>query len=136
MSNSIIRSVFETQLKTWADAQVPKIPIAFEGASFSKPSSGTFLEPTLLPNVTLNHDLSGLRKTYLGIFEVKCWCQSGRGMGKVEQLAGSIINLFPMLPKAGVVSVEQTPHAEHTHLDDSGWIVVPVLILYRYETFN
>lgn len=112
MSNSIIRSILETQLKIWADSQTPKIPIAFEGNSFSKPTSGGYLEPTLLPNITLNKDLSGQRKTYLGIFEVKCWYPRGKGMGAAEKLSGSIINLFPILPKTSSVSIEYTPHAE------------------------
>ena len=134
MSNSIIRSVLETQLKTWADSQTPKIPIAFEGNSFSKPTAGGFLEPTLLPNLTLNNDLSGQRKTYYGIFEVKCWYPRGKGMGAVEKLCSSIIDLFPLLPKTSSVSVEYTPHAEQPQFDDAGWIIVPVMIMYRHET--
>ena len=133
MSNSTIRSVLETRLKVWADAQTPIVKIAFEGASFTKPTSGVFLEPLLLPNITLNNEISGTRKTHLGIFEVKCWGRSGKGMGAVEQLTNSIINLFPLVPKVAAVSVERTPYAEHASLDDSGWIVVPVLIEYRYE---
>lgn len=136
MGNSTIRSILETQLKTWADAQVPKIPIAFEGNSFTKPPTGGFVEPILIPNVTVNNDLSGKRKTYHGIFEVRCWHPSGKGMGGVEKLATRIINLFPLLPKSGNLSVENTPYAEQPDFDAAGWIIVPVLILYRYETFN
>ena len=134
MSNALIRKAFESKLKTWADAQVPKIPIAFEGASFSKPNSGAYIEPVLIPNVTINNELSGKRTTLLGIFEVRCWHPSGTGMGGVEQLASSIINLFPLLPKVGRVSVESTPHSEQPSFDDAGWIIVPVLIFYRFET--
>jgi len=136
MSNSIIRSALETKLKTWADAQVPKIPVAFEGIAFSKPSSGAYIEPLLIPNVTSNNELSGRRKTLLGIFEVRCWHPSGRGMGGVEQLVNNVISLFPLLPKIGSVSIENTPHAEHPIIDESGWIIVPVLIFYRYESLN
>lgn len=134
MSNAIVRAAFESRLKVWADAQVPKIPIAFEGASFNKPQSGAYIEPVLIPNVTMNNELSGKRKTLLGVFEVRCWYPSGTGMGGVEQLANNVINLFPLLPKTGKVSVENTPHAEHPHIDDAGWIIVPVLIFYRCET--
>lgn len=133
MSNSIIRAVLETRLKAWADAQVPKIPFAPQGASFTKPNSGGFLEPILLPNGTINNDLSGKRKTHIGIFEVRCWYPSGKGMGDVEKLSNSIINLFPLLPKIGSVSIENTPYAEQPELDTSGWIIVPVMIMYRYE---
>ena len=81
MSNQIVRVALETRLKAWADAQVPKLPIAFEGSPFSKPSTGAYLEPILIPNVTAHNELSGQRKTSLGIFEVRCWYPSGRGMG-------------------------------------------------------
>jgi hypothetical protein len=134
MSNSVIRAELETRLKAWADAQVPKIPIAPQGASFTKPLSGGFLEPLLLPNGTINNDLSGKRKTHVGIFEVRCWSPSGRGMGDVEKLSNNVINLFPLLPKTGSVSVENTPYSERPEFDTSGWIIVPVLILYRYES--
>lgn len=135
MSNAIIRAALETRLKAWADAQVVKIPIAFEGVSFTKPSSGPYLQPLLIPNVTVNQDLSGARKTLLGLFEVACWWPSGKGMGGVEKLAQSVVELFPLLPKSGVVSIESTPYAERPVLDESGWIVVPVIILYRYESY-
>lgn len=134
MSNAIIRSVLETKLKAWADAQVPKVPIAFEGASFSKPTSDFYVEPILIPNVTINQELSGKRKTSFGIFEVRCWHTSGRGMGGVEKLSSEIINLFPFLPKIGKVSIENTPYAERPEFDESGWVIVPVLIFYRYES--
>lgn len=134
MSNSIIRVALETRLKTWADAQTPKLPIAFEGNPFVKPATGGYLEPLLIPNVTSNNDLSGKRKTHLGIFEVRCWYPSGRGMGGVEKLSSSIIDLFPILPKTGKVSIENTPYAERPQIDDAGWIIVPVLIFYRYES--
>ena len=133
MSNSIIRSILETRLKSWADAQVPKILFAAEGASFTKPTSGGFVQPVLLPNGTLNNDLSGKRKTHVGIFEVRCWYPSGKGMREAEKLADNVINLFPLLPKIGSVSIENTPYAEQPELDISGWIIVPVMIMYRYE---
>ena len=133
MSNSIIRAELEGKLKTWADAQVPRVPIAFEGVSFTKPTTGAFLEPLLIPNVTADN-LAGSRKTSLGIFEVRCWYPSGKGMGGVEQLTNSIINLFPLLPKTGVVSIENTPYAEHPQIDEAGWLIVPVLVFYRYES--
>lgn len=134
MSNQTVRVALETRLKAWADAQVPKIPIAFEGSPFTKPSSSAYLEPILMPNTTVHSELAGKRKTSIGIFEVRCWYPSGRGMGGVEQLANNIVNLFPMLPKTGNVSIENSPYAEHPQFDESGWIIVPVLVFYRHES--
>jgi hypothetical protein len=133
MSNSIIRAALESRLKTWADAQVPKIPIAFESVSFTKPAAGLYIEPLLLPNVTSNNELSGTRQTHLGIFEVRCWGPTGNGMGAVEKLANNIVKLFPILPKVGSVSVENTPYSERPQHDAAGWVILPVLVFYRYE---
>lgn len=133
MSNTTIRAEFETRLKAWADAQVPPVPIAFEGAAFAKPTAGVFLQPSLLPNPTMNLEVSGKRKTYIGIFQVNCWALEGRGMGEVEQLAQDVIDLFPFLPKTGPVSIEQSPAAEKPLPDGSGWVIVPVTIKYRME---
>lgn len=135
MSNAVIRAELESRLKTWADAQNPQVPIAFQNAAFTKPSSGPYLEAWLLPGPTLNKTVDGSRKTYIGIFQINCWAKSGNGMGVVEQLSQSVINLFPMLPKTGSVSIEKTPEAERPIPDDAGWVIVPVTIQYRMETF-
>lgn len=134
MSNSIIRAELETRLKTWADAQVPKIPIAFEGVGFTKPTSGVYLEPFLLPSATMNNTVAGSRITRYGMFHVNCWALSGKGMREVETLAQSIVDLFPILPKSGTVSIERTPFVHDKETDLSGWVYVGVTIEYRHET--
>lgn len=133
MSNSIIRAALESRLATWANAQNPKIPVAFEEMPFTKPTSGPFLESFLIPNVTIDKDVAGLHKRMHGIFQVNCWARSGRSMSEVERLSQNIIDLFPMLPKTGPVSIEQTPYASPDLKDSAGWVIVPVTILYRYE---
>lgn len=135
MSNASIRAELETRLKTWADAQNPQVPIAFQNSPFTKPANGPFLEPILIPNETLNKTVAGTRKTHIGLFQVNCWAASGGGMRQVEQLAQSIVDLFPILPKTGTVSIEKTPEAERPMSDGSGWVIVPVMIKYRMETF-
>jgi hypothetical protein len=135
MSNAIIRASFETRLKTWADAQTnPKVYISFQGVPFTKPVDGsTFIECILVPNVTLNPTLDGARKTYYGIFQVNCWAPQGKGMRAVETLSQAIVDLFPLVPKTGGVSIEGTPSTRPALQDASGWVVVPVTIKYRYE---
>lgn len=133
MSNSIIRAELETRLKAWADAQTPKVPIAFENVPFVKPLDGVYLEAFLVPNITLDVAVDGSRQRHLGIFQVNCWAKSGKGMRQVEKLAQDVIDLFPLLPKVGVVSVDRTPVAESRLMDSAGWVIVPVTIPYRYE---
>lgn len=137
MSNIIIRQELATRLKTWADAQNPSVQIAYQNVPFLKPSTPgvPWLEAQLLPNVTLNNEVSGSRKTYMGIFQVNCWGLYGNGMRVIETLAQNVIDLFPVLPKTGLVSIEQTPTAENPLFDTAGWVIVPVTIKYRMETF-
>jgi len=134
MSNDVIRAELETRLFDWAQAQNPKVPIAFESAPFTKPETGVFLEAFLIPNVTIDADVAATRKRLVGIFQVNCWARSGKGMGEVDRLAASVIDAFPVVPKSGEVSIEQTPYADKSLSDNSGWVIVPVTIMYRYES--
>lgn len=133
MSTIDIRTELETRLKTWADSKSPKVQIAFQNVAFTKPVGLPFLECILIPNTTVNNEISGTRKTHLGLFQVNCWAPKGAGMRQAESLAQSVSDLYPILPKTGSVSIEQTPSIGRGILDDSGWIIVPVLIKYRHE---
>lgn len=127
-----VRSELEGRLKAWANAQMPKIPVAWEGVPFDKPLNGVFLQAFLLPAQTQNPTVDGSRTRELGIFHINCWGLDGEGWGKVEGLADNIVSLFPLLPKQGTVSVERTP-SKQAHMLDNGWRVVPVVIYYRRE---
>lgn len=134
MSNQTIATYFESRLQTWAQAQNPVVPIAFENVAFDRAAVSTpWLEPFLIPNTTMNKEVSGQRKTHLGLYHVNCWAPKGEGMGDVRALADSVIALFPLLPK-GAVSIEETPSASRPLPDGDNWVVVPVLIKYRYES--
>lgn len=133
MSTTAVRAALETRLKTWADAQSPKIPIAFQNVTFNKPTSGTYLEAILIPNYTFNREVSGQHHTDLGMFQVNCWSKVGEGMGKAELLAQQVRDLYPLIPKNMSVSIEQTPSIDNPIQDPSGWVAVPVLIKYRFE---
>ena len=53
MSDRVIRSLFEMRLKAWAEARVPKLPIAFEDVAFTPPpGDATYLKVYLLPGNT------------------------------------------------------------------------------------
>lgn len=132
MSNPVIRAALESRLKTWADAQ--SIPVSFENVAFTKPANFTpFLECFLIPNVVMNRDVSATHERHYGFFQVNVWAQKGKGMGQAEALAQSVKALYPVVPKTGSVSVETPPKIDKALLDDSGWVIVPVLISYRFE---
>lgn len=133
MSNALIRQALETRLKAWADVQTPKPPVAYQNVSFTKPTTGYWLESFLIPSSAHERETSASKKTYLGMFQVNVWTPRGIGMQIAERTADSIVASFPVVPKIGVVSVESTK-VDASISDESGWVAVPVLINYRYET--
>ena len=54
------------------------------------------------------------------------------GTKESETLAQELIDLFPVFPKSGTVSIEQTGSIYNT-FTDSLWRVIPVRIRYRQE---
>jgi hypothetical protein len=135
MSNTVIRAAMESRLKAWADAQSPKTLVAYQNVSFSKPADFTpYLECTLIPNETQDRDVACTQKRYMGFFQVNCWAQKGKGMGQAERLAESVITLFPRTLNLDPVRIDATPSAGKPLSDDSGWVIVPVLIKYRLDT--
>lgn len=134
MSIDLIRKELETKLKTWADSQSPAITVAWQDVSFTKPVDySPFVEPILMPTTTMNYELSGHRRTEIGLFQINVWTKKGIGMSKAESIATSLVTLYPIVPKTGTVSIESTPSLGRSLSDDSGWVITPVLISYRYE---
>lgn len=135
MSLRQIRLTLESRLKAWAETQTPAMQLAGENFSFAKPVDGSmFLEMFLIPNVTSSRDTSTARKTYLGLFQVNVWCRKDQGMGKLEDVADKLGSLFPHALKIGGLTITNPPSVERPIPDDTGWLILPVLIQYRYDT--
>lgn len=132
MSDSVVRSYFETKLKTFADAQSPIIPISFEGVPFT-PTDVPYLEIFIIPAKTSNPTVDGKRKRLKGIVQINVWIKDGKGTRQGTTISQQIIDLFPIVPK-GAVSVEETPSIHKTITDISGWRITPVDMPYRYES--
>lgn len=137
MSNSIVRSTLESRLVAWAAAQSPATLIAFENKTFAKPAvtpaTPPWVECKLIPNQPFSRDTTATRETFIGFFQVNVWAPSNKGMGQAEAVAYSISQAFPVVPKVGGVSIEKPPKVG-SPLQDSGWIIVPILVSYRYES--
>lgn len=130
---NIIRQELETRLKAFADAQTPPVLLSYEAVPFIKPTNfAPFLQCFFIPSITLNTDVAGSHKRELGIFQVNVWCADGNGSATIEALAQGVIDAFPIIPKTGSVSIEQTPHMSAAIIDN-GWRIVPVTIRYRLE---
>lgn len=135
MSQSTIRSLLMTRLDTWASAHSPVVTIAREGVPFTKPTDKTaFIEAILIPSSTVNRSTDGTRQTYYGELAINIWTKNDIGPKQGEDLAEEIKNLFPVVPKSILpVSIESTPSIHKAILDDSGWRIIPVSIMYRAE---
>lgn len=134
MSQTTIRSYFETKLATYAAAHSLVLKVAYENAPFTPPSSGTYLEAYLLPAYTLNPFVSATHKREGGIFQVSVVGEAAKGTKALYDVAQEIVNLFPVVPKDNAVSVEQTPHIAKVFKTESGKIALPVSIMYRLES--
>jgi hypothetical protein len=132
MSDIAIQTAFESALNTWATAN--NIPVAWENVRFSKPSSGVFVEPFIIPNANSNGNLSVSRITLRGLFQVNCWGVSGKGLRELNTLAQEIMDLFPSMYRNGNLSVDTPPARGRAIQDASGWTIIPVTIYYRYES--
>ena len=132
MSNAIIAAHFEGILATWAAAQSPAIPVAYESVPFTKPTT-RYLECFLIPANTKDVTVDGTRQRYMGTFQINVWVPDGKGRGAGDVIAAALVDLFPIVPKTGNVSVETTPTVSRAIKDVAGWRVIPVTLTYRLE---
>jgi len=128
-----VRSDLETRLQLWADSQVPKIKIAWEGQSFQKPTSGVFLQAVVMRAKSRNSTLRGTDYREHGLWQISVWGLDGRGSSETENIAQDLVNLFPVVPKFASTSIEQVGTISQADIID-GWRVVHVTFHYRKES--
>lgn len=128
-----IRSELETPLAAFAAAN--NIPVAWEGKTFTKPTSGPYLQPFMLDKAIFNPTVDMERKRTRGFFQINVCVPDGRGSKEGEELAELIAALYPSANKQAfpTVSIEQHPQIAHALLD-SNFRVIPVMIRYRQES--
>lgn len=95
MTQRRVRQAFEVPLKTWASAQVPPVPVAWENSTF-KPPAGRYLRAYLLPADTASYDLLGKHRCYRGIFQLTLCLPLQTGMKAAEVMAEAIGALYPV----------------------------------------
>ncbi len=128
-----VRSEIENKLVIFAAEQQPPIPIAFEGVDFTKPIDGKYLELFMLANVSINKNVSASGKRTTGMFQINCYTPVGFGMAEVEALRDAVIELYPVVPKIGIVSIEAPLNSAMGFEVDTS-ICIPVTGKYRVET--
>lgn len=135
MSNKAIRALLETRLKTWADAQSPALPIAFENVPFTPPQDKTYLRAFLLPANTDSKDLKGDHRLYAGIFQVTIVVPSGAGTGAAGTIAAALGVLFPVnLRLTSTLTVQMlSPMSESKAIEEPDALAIPVTARYRTD---
>lgn len=131
MTQQTVRQEIESKLKEWAAAKYPTLPIAFENVSFTKPD-GDWIQIVFIPATTVNNNVAASRATLYGLFQINIYTKNDTGTKKSEMLAQSLIDLFPVVPKVGTVSIEQTGSIMNP-MYDAQWRVTPVRFRYRQE---
>lgn len=131
------RQELESKLQTFASAQTPTLPIAFENQSFVRPdqtSDNFWLECYLMPGPTITATVDASTNRERGIWCVNVWRPSNKGAGKLELLAEQIIKLFPVIPKVGTVSIEQPGSKSKINITADGWACIALSFPYRVES--
>ena len=109
------------------------VPVAYENVNFTKPSSGAFLEMFIVPTTTKDVTVDGTRQRELGYMQLNVWCPVGKGTKQSDDIVEAIKLAFPLVPKTGNVSIENTASIKQAIVDESGYRIIPVVIPYRLE---
>ena len=136
MSTARVRQALETALATWAAAQSPAIPIAYENLPFSPPTT-RYLRAFLLPARTRSLGLDRKHRSYAGIFQVSICVPTGAGPGAALALADALATVYaPSTPltAAGLKVVLTEPSTPGPALQEPGWHVLPVSVPYQADT--
>jgi hypothetical protein len=130
MSQALIRKAFETRLKTWADAQTPAIPVAWQNVPFTPPS-GRYLRAFTIPSHTTSEQLDRTDRQFFGIFQVTLCMNLGTGAAAAESLSASISAYFAHTFTQDTVRVWLTqPFSPAPQLDEPDRFTVPVSAPY------
>ena len=133
---SDIRALLEGRLNTWASAQSPEIPIAWQNVPFTPPTT-RFLRAWILPAETGSETLDGAHRRYVGVFEVDVSVPQGSGPAAAEALAESIASLYPaydILDTTAIAVQIVSPMSIVQGFNSDGRYVVPVWCRYRADT--
>lgn len=115
-----------------AYAATKNLPVAYENVEFSQPEDGGWLELHFIADDSVVRGLDASGRTDIGMFQISIYVPQGEGMGAVSALAREIANLYPMVPKVGLTSIE-APAKISTGIIVDQYVCVPVTLRYRAE---
>ena len=139
MSDSIIRQVLETQLKTLCSTFTPSLPIAYQNVVFTPKVGVAYAQCYILPAKTRDPSIGDRHSRKTGVFQVSLCFPVNDGNAKIEAAKDSIENFFyrgRSFEKNGKwVSIDSTPSSTSTSVQN-GWYVLHISIDYRMEVFR
>lgn len=129
-----IRQEVESAIGSFAAAQSPAIPVAYEGISFSKSTNSPYLQVVFLSNAITNATVDAQRQRVYGSFQIVVCVPDNKGMKQLDTLTSDIAALFPVYDKSkySTFSVEQ-PANVSPPMTDAAFRVAVVRIQYRQE---
>lgn len=136
MSNALIRAGLESVLATWAAAQSPSIPVAWQNVTFPPPAT-RYLRAFLLPGDTESQDLAGVHREYLGVFQVSIVMPSGAGSAPGEAIAAALAALYPIatpITSGGLTVWIARPLSAAPPIQEADRYVIPCSLGYRAHT--
>lgn len=137
MSQALIRAAFEQALNTWAAAQTPAVPVAWENVVYTPTAGARYARAFLLPARTTSDDLAGAHRHYEGVFQVSLVMPLGTGPAAAEALIASLDSAFPLTAPITSGSVKVfllSPMSAAPALNEPDRFVVPVSCTYRADT--
>lgn len=135
MSQAIIRAAIEQRLKTWADAEIPAVPIAYQNAPFVPPA-GPYIRAFLLPAETNSPFLEGGSRTYIGVYQLSVCAPETTGSAVAEALLAELEALFTAnlrVLQSGVTVIVTSPVSASPAMQEPGLYVIPCRFRYRAD---
>jgi len=129
-----IRQEVELAVASFAAAQAPAIPVAYEGVPFTKPTGSPYLQVVFLNNAITNATVDAERQRVYGSFQIMVYVPDGKGMKQLDTITSEIAALFPVYDKSlySTFSVEQ-PANVSPPMTDAAFRVAAVRVQYRQE---
>jgi hypothetical protein len=133
VTQALIKAGLESTLKTWADAQTPAIPVAWENVAFTPPSDGArYVRFNLMPAQTHDLFIDGAGRDWKGVAQVSLCMPIAKGMGAALTLGAAIDAIITLqITYSTLVIHRTTPCTIGSGSIEDNRYVVPVWWNYK-----
>jgi hypothetical protein len=138
MSEALIRKAFEAKLKTWADAQVAPVTVAWQNVELTQAPVERYLRSFLLPLPTLSEDLGRVHRRFEGVYQITVVEKFGVGTGPSNTVIAALAALFPTTTDLVEGSLRihiLQPLSAATGIQTRDRYEIPCSLSYRADTY-